>query len=131
MSFTRFEGIPPIYTHVAALPEAVIAEFPFPDPSVIQENGPYVIAATTHFHPMLNGYSGFRPSSYFLHAAVARRFPSADSLRDFGYLGVTHLVVHGARTGNTAIAQLEATGQVRLLAREGDDRLYVLTPEAP
>ncbi len=84
MAFTRFEGIPPIYGHVAALPDAVLAEFPFPDPAVIQDNGPYVLASTVHFRPMLNGYSGFTPASYFLHAAVARRFPSAESLREFG-----------------------------------------------
>jgi hypothetical protein len=130
MGYTRFEGIPPIYRHVAALSGAVIAEFPFPVPAVIQDNGPYVIASTTHFLPMLNGYSGFTPASYYLHAAVARRFPSAESLREFGYLGATHIVVHGARLGEVAIAQLESTGGVRLLARESDDRLYVLTPEA-
>ena len=70
--------------------------------------------------PMLNGYSGFTPASYFLHAAVARRFPSADSLREFGYLGVTHIVVHVARIGHGPLDQLEATGLVPLLAREGD-----------
>ena len=90
-----------------------------------------MLASTTHFLPLLNGYSGFTPSSYFLHAAVARRFPSAESLREFGYLGATHIVVHGARLGDAAIAQLESTGGVRLVAREGDDRLYALTPEAP
>ncbi len=109
----------------------MIAEFPFPAPAVIQDNGPYVLASTAHFRPMLNGYSGFTPSSYFLHAAVARRFPSAESLREFGYLGATHIVVHGARLGATVIAQLESTGAVRLVAREGDDRLYALTGEAP
>lgn len=129
--FTRFDGVPAIYTHVAALPQAVIAEFPFPDPAVIQDNGPYVIAASTHFQPMLNGYSGFIPTSYFLHAAVARRFPSAESVREFGYLGVTHFVLHGARLGDAVVTQLEATGAVRLVAREGDDRLYALTAAAP
>jgi hypothetical protein len=131
MSFTRFEGIPAIYGHVAALPGAVIAEFPFPDPAVVHLNGPYVLASTVHFRPMLNGYSGFTPMSYFVHAAVARRFPSSESLREFGYLGVTHLVVHGAQVGAAVIASLEATDRARLIAREGDDRLYVLTPEAP
>ena len=48
---------------------------------------------------MLNGYSGFTPASYYLHAAVAQRFPSAESLREFGLLGATHIVVHGARLG--------------------------------
>jgi hypothetical protein len=131
MAFTRFDGVPPIYAHVAALPEAVLAEFPFPDPAVIQDNGPYVIASTLHFHPLLNGYSGFTPASYKLHAAIARRFPSAEALREFGLLGATHIVVHGARLGPGVVAQLEASGRVRLIAREGDDRLYALAAEAP
>ena len=130
MAFTPFDGIPAIYDHVAALPDAVIVEFPFPDPVVVQLNGPYVLASTVHFRSMLNGYSGFTPASYFVHAAVARRFPSAESLREFGYLGVTHIVVHGRRLGQTTVDQLEATGGVRLVAREGDDRLYALAPEA-
>jgi hypothetical protein len=132
MAFTPFQGIPPIYRHVAALPaDAVLAEFPFPDPAVIQDNGPYVYASIAHFRALLNGYSGFTPRSYFLHAAVARRFPSAESLREFGYLGVTHLVVHGRLIASIGIAQLEATGLVRLVAREGADRLYALRRERP
>lgn len=131
MGFTRFNGVPAIYAHVAALPDAVLAEMPFPDPAAVQDNGPYVLASTTHFLPMLNGYSGFTPSSYFVHAAVARRFPSAESIREFAYLGVTHLVVHGARLGPEPIRQLEATGSVDLLAREGDDRLYAIRRTAP
>ena len=131
MAFTHFEGIPAIYGHVAALPDAVIAEFPFPDPAVVQENGLYVLASTVHFRPMLNGYSGFTPMSYFVHAAVARRFPSAASIREFGYLGVTHLVVHGRSYDSEALRQLEATGRVDLVARENDDRLYAIRRELP
>jgi hypothetical protein len=132
MAFTHFDGIPAIYGHVAKLSaEAVIAEFPFPDPAVIHENGPYVLGSTAHFRSMLNGYSGFTPASYFVHAAVARRFPSADALREFGYLGVTHLVVHGRRYDREALRQLEATGRVDQIAREGDDRLYAIRRELP
>jgi hypothetical protein len=130
MTFTRFDGIPAIYRHVAALPEAVLVEFPFPQPIVIQDNGPYLYASTVHFLPMFNGYSGFTPASYYLHAAVAQRFPSAESLREFSLLGATHIVVHGARLEAGVFAQLEGTGRVTLLAREGHDRLYVLVPEA-
>ena len=130
MAFTRFAGIPPIYSHVAALTDPVLVEMPFPEPDAIQANGPYVLAATTHFHAMMNGYSGFTPASYQLHAAVARRLPSAGAIRELGYLGATHLIAHGAALGPAAIVQLEATGVVQLLAREGDDRLYAIVPES-
>jgi hypothetical protein len=62
---------------------------------------------------------------------VARRFPSADSLREFGYLGVTHIIVHLARIGHAPLEQLEATGLVRFIAEAGNDRLYALVRETP
>ncbi|MEP7117444.1 MAG: hypothetical protein ABI880_07675, partial [Acidobacteriota bacterium] len=129
MDFRRFEGIPAIYTHVAALSNAVLVELPFPPPSSIQANGPYVLASTTHFQPMLNGYSGFTPASYYVHAAVAARLPAASAVQELGYLGATHLVVHGRAITPETVAQLEATGRVRLVAREGDDRLYAIVKD--
>jgi hypothetical protein len=126
VGFTRFEGVPAIYTHVAALSDPVLVELPFPEPGVVQLNGPYVLASTTHFHRMFNGYSGFTPASYHLHSAVARRLPSASALDEFALLGATHLVVHGRTFGLEAVAQLDATGRARLIASEGDDRLYEL-----
>lgn len=131
MAFTRFEGFSPIYRHVAALPNAVLLELPFPEPAGVQDNGPYVLASTTHFQALLNGYSGFTPRSYYLYAGIARRLPSAAAVREFGILGATHIVVHGRGFSDEAVAQLEATGTVRLLAQEGRDRLYALVPATP
>ncbi|MBP7778559.1 MAG: hypothetical protein KA371_15690 [Acidobacteria bacterium] len=128
MAFTPVEPTPAIYTHVAALVDPVLIELPFPTPAVIQDNGPYVLASATHFQAMLNGYSGFTPASYFLHAAVAKRLPSASAVTEFGLLGVTHIVLHGRNLGVEVVPQLEATGTVRLVAREGNDRLYAILP---
>lgn len=131
LGLTRFDGIPPIYRHVATLHGAVLAEVPFPTPGVVQANGPYVLAATTHFQLMLNGYSGFTPASYAVHASVAGRLPSGAAIDELGYLDVTHLVVHGRQVGAEFIAALEATERLRLVAREGDDRLYALVHARP
>ncbi len=128
MAFTPVEPTPAIYAHVAALDNPVLVELPFPAPAVIQDNGPYVLASTTHFKDMLNGYSGFTPASYFLHAAVAGRLPSASAVREIGLLGATHLILHGRKLGVEVVSQLEDTGTVRLVAREGDDRLYAILP---
>ncbi len=126
MAFTPATPTPAIYRHVAALVDPVLIELPFPMPAVIQDNGPYVLASATHFQAMLNGYSGFTPASYFLHAAVAKRLPSASAVTELGLLGVTHLVLHGRNLGVEVVPQLEATGTVRLVAREGNDRLYAI-----
>jgi hypothetical protein len=50
---------------------------------------------------------------------------------ELGYLGATHLVVHGRRFGQSAMAQLDATGRVRLIATEGNDRLYAILRTTP
>ncbi len=128
MSFTRFEGFPAIYRHVAALENPVLVEIPFPEPAMVHSNGPYVLAATTHFHTLMNGYSGFTPGSYHIHAAVARRLPSASAVREFAWLGATHFVVHGAGLDPTAIQPVAATGTVRRFAQEGEARLYAILP---
>jgi len=126
MAFTPVVPTPAIYRHVARLDGAVLLELPFPAPAAIQDNGAYVLDSATHFQDLVNGYSGFVPESYLLHAAVARRLPSAAAVREFGLLGVTHLVVHGRRVGAEVPRQLEADGAVDLVAREGDDRLYAI-----
>lgn len=131
LGLTRFAGIPPIYAHVAALHDPVLLEVPFPVSGAIQENGPYVLASTAHFHRMLNGYSGFTPATYYVHASVASRLPSAAAIDEFRYLDVTHLVVHGRRVDRAFVAALEATGRVRLVAHEGDDRLYAIVGPVP
>lgn len=126
IGFTRLEPPSAIYAHVRALPdEAVLAELPFPEPAVIQQNGSYVLASTTHFRSMLNGYSGFMPRSYLQHAALARALPDPDAFEGLRLVGVTHLVVHGSVAPDLA-ARLEDSGQVALVAREGADRLYTL-----
>jgi hypothetical protein len=43
-------------------------------------NTPYMVNATRHWHPLLNGYSGFRPPSYTRSYEAARTFPSDESL---------------------------------------------------
>lgn len=126
LTFTPVPAVPPIYRHVARLDRAVLLELPFPRPAAIQENGPYVLFSTTHFQDMLNGYSGFMPSSYVLHAEVARRLPSAAAVSEFALLGVTHIVLHGDESSPAVATELEATGLATLVAREGADRLYAI-----
>jgi hypothetical protein len=127
MAFTRYGGMPPIYAHVSALPpDAVLVELPFPDPAVVQLNGPYVLASTAHFRPLLNGYSGFTPRSYHQAAGLVRMLPSSDAFDGLAAMGVTHAVLHGAAVAPEFVRGLEAGGRAARVASEGDDRLYAL-----
>ena len=93
--YTPFEGFSPIYRMISETAGVgVIAEFPFHPPNLAALNGPYVLASTVHWKPLLNGYSGIVPSSYVEMSRRLEGFPtegSIDTLRD---AGVTHVVVH-------------------------------------
>src|SRR5881397_2274319 len=54
----------------------------------------YMLNSTRHWRRILNGYSGFRPSSYDRAYNAAKGFPSASSLMALHGFGVTHIVVH-------------------------------------
>lgn len=94
VGFTRFNGIPPAYDALAAERTAVVIEMPFPAPQQWHLNGPYMVYSTRHWHSIRNGYSGFRPKSYYDSYDAAQDFPSDASLISLYRLGVTHIVVH-------------------------------------
>ena len=77
MAFTRFAGhsrdLRVTWRRCRA---AVLAEFPFPDPRRrFRTTAPTFWPRRRISAPMLNGYSGFTPASYHLHAAVAAALP--------------------------------------------------------
>src|SRR5205823_10300424 len=55
-----------IYSWLAAQPRSVVAEWPMPRASSvgITHEPVYMFYSTRHWQPLVNGYSGFYPSSY-------------------------------------------------------------------
>jgi hypothetical protein len=51
-------------------------------------------AATVHWKPIANGYSGFLPTPYRELAATCRPLPDNAALDRLRQLGITHLVIH-------------------------------------
>ncbi len=94
-SFVPFEGFSPIYGAIARdpLPGAVV-EFPVYLRENIHLNGPFVLASTVHWRPLINGYSGFTPESYARLAIELRTFPDPHTIRLLTDLSVSHVVVH-------------------------------------
>jgi hypothetical protein len=91
---TAGRRIPPIYARVKALPPGtVLLEFPIGDTAWELR---HVYYSTTHWHPIVNGYSGYFPDSY-AEIAGALRDPYRDPADAWARLlaaGVTHVVVH-------------------------------------
>jgi hypothetical protein len=130
IGYVPFDGIPGVYKTVADDPSAVLVELPFYQPSESFRNARYMVNSTSHWRPILNGYSGFRPGSYDATYAALREFPSDTSLAALHDRGVTHVVVHADqfRTvhGDERFAAIASTGALRELAHEGDITVYRL-----
>lgn len=119
---------PAVYRYVASLPPgAVLVELPFGDTSWELQ---HVYYSTTHWRPMLNGYSGGFPRSYLTRRAVLD-----DPLRspDQAWAALasspaTHLVLHGdayPATQDALRRWLEGHG-ARLAAQFDEKTVYVL-----
>ena len=93
--YTRFEGIPKVYSLLAQEPgPVVLAEVPFYPAQAVFENGPYVLNSTAHWRPLMNGYSGYIPGTYREYAATFWYFPREHAIQAMRGAGVTHVMVH-------------------------------------
>jgi hypothetical protein len=86
---------PAIYAWLAQQPSGVVVELPMPVPEALP--GPdarYVYFSTFHWHPLLNGYSGFFPASYVDRADSLREFPDDRSVLRLKRDGARYLLLH-------------------------------------
>jgi hypothetical protein len=93
--YSRFAGIPNLYSILAREPgRVVLVEQPFYPPRGIFENAEYVLNSTAHWRPLMNGYSGYTPTSYRQYAASFWFFPEDFAIQAMRKAGVTHVMVH-------------------------------------
>jgi len=130
VGFNWFDGVPAVYDVIAKDPHAIVVEAPFPMSQQWFLNAPYMVNATRHWRPMLNGYSGYRPPSYEQSYQAMAGFPSDASLIALSQLGVTHIVVHQRAMNGGApdprYNPYENIGSLTLLTRDDDVLIYQL-----
>jgi hypothetical protein len=119
VGFTPFHGISAIYDRIASEPHAIVAEFPFFSAASISGNGPYMLANTRYFKPMVNGYSSLEPAAFEARGRILKTFPSDDAFAEMHRLGVTHFFVHD----DSAVPERP---DLDLIAEEDGIRLYRL-----
>jgi hypothetical protein len=133
VGFTPFQGIPRIYDRLAQEHHVVLAEFPFYSGSSVSDNGPYVLANTRYFQPLLNGYSGFQSQAFEERGRRLREFPGENAMVELRRAGVSHVTVHLAafadRYGEAAVQALDRATALELVAEEDGLRLYRLIGE--
>jgi hypothetical protein len=112
---TPFRGIPRIYSMLAEHPDPVLlVEVPFFPPEAVHENGPYVLNASAHLRPVMNGHSGFTPLTYRRRAESFWFFPEDWAIDAIRAEGATHVMVH------LELFRHEAPGVVRALLDQPD-----------
>lgn len=131
---TPFAGVPAVYSLLRDEPEPVLlAEVPFYPADAAFENGEYVLNATGHWRPLMNGYSGVTPLSYRALAETMWFFPEPRAFSTLRSSGATHVMVHLERFGAEAPAvarALDGRRDLRLIAADRDGhRLYRLVWE--
>jgi hypothetical protein len=88
---------PSVYASIANEPSAVLAEFPMPTaPLGYFFDTRYLYFSTFHWHPIVNGNSGYFPKSYEEMTERERDFPSDAAIDYLRSRGVDYFTVHGA-----------------------------------
>ena len=85
---------PPLYAWLAQQRRGAVAELPMTPDSLPGSDPAYSYLSTFHWQPIVNGYSGFYPSSYLSRLADTAKFPDERALRRLRGDGVRYLVVH-------------------------------------
>jgi hypothetical protein len=99
--YTRFQGIPAVYSLLRQEPgNVVLVEVPFYRPEAVFENSRYVLNSTAHWRPLMNGYSGYTPESYRRNSEIFWHFPEDHAIQAMRRAGATHVMVHADRWGD-------------------------------
>ena len=134
MAFTPTPAIPAIYRQIAALPEAVLLEYPLYPGRAFNLNAPYLLAQTEHFHPIVAGYSGFYTPAYARRVADLATFPGVAAQMQIAALGVTHVVFHLAALregyGHAAIDALDRVPWLERAFADDTARVFRVKREA-
>jgi hypothetical protein len=124
------EPLSEVYRRLAALPSRPVAEFPyFTDSMERHRHTEYMLAATYHWRPLVNGSSDHTPSEAFADGLALAEFPRRGAWPVLERRGVHYVVVHWGRfEPGTApvdeVAELVQRGVLHLLADDADSSLY-------
>ncbi len=128
--FREAEPLSPVYPTLATLPYGVVVEFPYwYERSDFPRHAYYMLNSTTHWKPLVNGYSDHIPADFRKTVIPLSSFPSRES---FGILAradaryvVFHLDMYNTRLRERLFERLKTySAYLRPLAQEGPVWLY-------
>ncbi len=122
--------LPAAYRTLSLVPPGVVIEFPyFHQRHDFPRHAIYMLNSTSHFLPMVNGYSDNIPQRFRRQALTLSTFPSRDACRILRDTGVRYVLFHfnllDSRSRERVMGGLTTYGaHLRPLHREGDVWLF-------
>lgn len=87
--------VPEAYRRLATLPRGAVAEFPYYyERSDFPRHAEYMLGSTTHFQPLINGYSDHIPAEWRATVVPLSSFPTRESFAILGRLNARYVVFH-------------------------------------
>jgi len=127
--YSEYHGIPPVYNALNSVSrKAVLAWYPFYASAQFHLNAPFMLVSTQTFNPMVNGYSGFKPASFYKNVAELAGFPDDRSIAHLQRLGVSVVLVDGRNMRPANLARITDFPQLSKIADDGNLRIYLLGP---
>lgn len=125
----EMNGFEPVYRALATLPRAPVIEMPFYLEGMFPLHSKYMLYSTTHWMPLVNGYSDYIPPDFVDRAPTLAAFPSRAALGLLEPLKVRYAVFHmyGYNESNRqdVLARLQELAPYFRLVYSGEDtRLY-------
>lgn len=117
------------YRVLASMPRAVVAEFPFYGERIaFPLHAQYMVLSTSHWMPLVNGYSDYIPQDFREAASVLDSFPSTDTFRVLEkhrvrYVGI-HWDMYGPRAEEIRTRLKDFARYLRPLANDATMSLY-------
>jgi hypothetical protein len=117
------------YTLLAAMPRGVVAEFPFYGERIAYPlHAQYMVLSTSHWMPLVNGYSDYIPADFREAAFVLDSFPSNDTFtvlqkHRVRYIGI-HWDMYGPRAEGVRERLKGFAQYLRLLGSDQTMSLY-------
>ena len=128
LGYTKFGGIPEFYDTLRhAGDDAVIVSMPFYASPQFHLNDRFMLASTRFWKPIVNGYSGFKPASFYRNVDALRGFPDETSIAHLRGLGVTHVVVDARNMARGAVERLPQFPELTRSVSDGNLTLYLLS----
>jgi hypothetical protein len=98
VALTHVPPTPPEYAWLAARPGSFgIVEFPYAYEGQLWENASYVYWSTSHWHGLVDAYSGFAPPGYASLARILTNFPDRLSQEALETRDVRYVIIHRDR----------------------------------